>query len=85
MKTTTTPTDSTSQAFLTGTILFANLDYSALEAYALKAVIGGAIWMVFKLAGDYLSAKLLGKKNSSSNAVNKKDQDDNTEEKETKL
>lgn len=81
MKTTTTATDSTSQAFLTGTILFANLDYSALEAYALKAVIGGAIWMVFKLAGDYLSAKLLRRKNTSS-AENKKDKDDNTEEKE---
>ena len=82
MKTTTTPTDSTSQAFLTGTILFANLDYSALEAYALKAIIGGAIWMVFKLAGDYLSSKLLSKKNTSASAESKKDKDDNAEQKE---
>ncbi|MCC6370071.1 MAG: hypothetical protein IT236_03595 [Bacteroidia bacterium] len=66
MKTSTSTTDSTSQAFLTGTILFANLDYSALEAYAIKAVIGGAIWMIFKLAGDYLSHKIL-KKNETNN------------------
>lgn len=71
MKTNTAQTDSTSQAFLTGTILFANLDYSALEAYALKAVIGGVIWMVFKLAGDYLSAKLLNRK-----GLNKDKKDD---------
>jgi hypothetical protein len=62
MKTNTATTDSTSHTFLTGAILFANLDYSGLAAYAVKAAIGGAIWMVFKLAGDYLSDKLLSKK-----------------------
>ncbi len=77
MKPNTAQTDSTSQAFLTGTILFANLDYSALSEYAVKAVIGGAIWMVFKLAGDYLSAKLLSKKN-----LTKSKESDNSIEKE---
>ncbi|MFZ5553562.1 MAG: hypothetical protein ACOZCO_10625 [Bacteroidota bacterium] len=53
--------DSGSQLFLTGTILFANLDYSGLLDYALKAIIGGAIWMGFKMAGDYLNKKKKGK------------------------
>ncbi len=77
MKPHTAQSDSTSQAFLTGTILFANLDYSALSEYAVKAVIGGAIWMVFKLAGDYLSAKLLNKK-----GLTKTKETDNSIEKE---
>lgn len=62
MKTHETTNDSTSQTFLTGAILFANLDYSGLTAYAVKAAIGGAIWMAFKLAGDYISHRLTSKK-----------------------
>lgn len=50
-----THTDSSSHLFLTGAILFANLDYTGLLEYAMKAVIGGAIWMGFKLAGDYFA------------------------------
>lgn len=53
--------DSASHTFLTGAILFANLDYSGLTAYAVKAAIGGAIWMVFKLAGDLISQRFLNK------------------------
>ena len=67
MKTSLTPTDTTSNVFLTGTILFANLDYSGLEIYAIKAAIGGAIWMVFKLAGDYMSHRMLAKKKNKEN------------------
>jgi hypothetical protein len=52
-------TDSLSNHFLTGAILFANLDYSGLSSYAVKATIGGAIWMAFKLAGDYISYRLI--------------------------
>jgi hypothetical protein len=59
MKTNSAHTDSTSHTFLTGAILFANLDYSGLGAYAIKAAIGGAIWMAFKLAGDYLSERII--------------------------
>lgn len=62
MKTHETTNDSTSQTFLTGAILFANLDYSGLTAYAVKAAIGGAIWMAFKLAGDYISYRMISKK-----------------------
>ena len=53
----TKTTDTTSQVFLTGTILLANLDYSGLLDYALKALIGGAIWMAFKIGADVLSDK----------------------------
>ena len=62
MKANEAVTDSTSHTFLTGAILFANLDYSGLTDYAVKAIIGGAIWMTFKLAGDYFSNKLKNKK-----------------------
>jgi hypothetical protein len=62
MRTHVAPTDTASSTFLTGAILFANVDYSGLGGYALKAAIGGAIWMIFKLAGDYLSQKLLNRR-----------------------
>lgn len=58
MKENQTNTDSTSNMFLTGTILLANLDYSGLADYALKALVGGVIWMSFKVAGDYISERL---------------------------
>ena len=50
-------TDSSSNMFLTGTILLANLDYSGLADYAVKALVGGVIWMTFRLAGDYISER----------------------------
>ena len=53
--------DSTGSMYLTGTILLANLDASGLIDYAVKAFIGGAIWMAFKLGSDYLSEKLKNK------------------------
>ncbi|MBK7763677.1 MAG: hypothetical protein IPI46_09930 [Bacteroidetes bacterium] len=53
-----TPIDSGSNMFLTGAILLANFDFNGLTDYALKAVIGGAIWMTFRLASDYLSNKI---------------------------
>lgn len=58
MKENQTSSDTTSNMFLTGTILLANLDYSGLADYALKAIVGGIIWMSFKVAGDYISEKL---------------------------
>ncbi len=62
MKTSQSISDTTSQTYLAGTILFANIDYASFGGYALKAAIGGFIWMAFKLAGDYLSDKLLSKR-----------------------
>ena len=47
-----------SNLFLTGAILLANLDFASIEEYAIKAIIGGAVWMGFKMIGDYVHKKL---------------------------
>ena len=49
--------DSTSNMFLTGSILLANLD-SGISDYAMKALVGGLIWMAFKVTGDFISEKI---------------------------
>lgn len=46
-----------SNVFLTGCILLANLDFVGLLDYAVKAVIGGAIWLAFKVTADYIERK----------------------------
>ncbi len=50
--------DSTGNMLLTASILFANIDYSGLTDYAVKAIVGGAIWMAFKVGAEYISEKL---------------------------
>jgi hypothetical protein len=50
--------DKSSNLFLTGAIFFANLNFQSLEEYALKATIGGVIWMAFKLIGDLIAKKI---------------------------
>jgi len=50
-----------SNLFLTGAILLANLDFTSIEEYAIKAAIGGVIWMGFKLVGDYVGSKIKSK------------------------
>lgn len=42
---------------LTSTILLAQIDLHGLCDYALKAGIGGAIWLAYKMASDYLDRK----------------------------
>lgn len=52
------PSENTSSnVFLTGCILLANLDFSGLLDYAIKAVIGGGIWLGYKMTADYLERK----------------------------
>jgi len=54
MKTDTTSTNSNfSSVMLTGTILLANVDVNGLVDYGLKAFLGGAIWLGYKIAADY--------------------------------
>ena len=53
--------DSSTNIFLTGAILFANMDTTGLSEYALKAAIGGLIWMTFKIASDWVSDKMKNK------------------------
>jgi hypothetical protein len=57
------PSDNTgSNVFLTGCILLANLDFTGLLDYAVKAVIGGAIWLGYKVTADYIERKRNGAK-----------------------
>jgi hypothetical protein len=60
-------TDSSS-IFLTGAILLANMDFTGLTEYALKAAIGGAIWFLFKIGADHISEKLKNKKEKNESA-----------------
>lgn len=50
-------TDNTSGLLLTGTLLLAGVDMSGLLDYGLKAFLGGAIWMAFKMAGEYIDRR----------------------------
>lgn len=46
-----------SSIFLTGCILLANLDFTGLLDYAIKALIGGGIWLGYKMTADYIERK----------------------------
>jgi len=39
-------------------ILFADLDYASLADYTIKALIGGAVWFLFKVVGDYFARRV---------------------------
>lgn len=55
---TKTSTDSTSSSILlTGIVFLANLDFVGLLDYAVKAAIGGGIWLGYKLTADYIDRK----------------------------
>ncbi|PWV45940.1 hypothetical protein C7475_112158 [Chitinophaga sp. S165] len=46
-----------SNVLLTGTLLLANVDVSGLLDYGLKALVGGGIWLGFKILADYYDRK----------------------------
>lgn len=46
-----------SNVLLTGTILLANVDMNGILDYGLKAFVGGAVWLGFKVVADYLDRK----------------------------
>lgn len=52
-----TETGNFSNVMLTGTILLANVDVSDLLNYGLKALIGGAIWLGYKVTAEYIDRK----------------------------
>jgi hypothetical protein len=52
-----THSESSSSIFLTGCILLANLDFTGLFDYAIKALIGGGIWLGYKMTADYIDRK----------------------------
>jgi len=57
METKTSTENTSSSILLTGVVFLANLDFVGLLDYALKAGIGGAIWLGFKLTADYIERK----------------------------
>lgn len=57
METKTSTENTSSSIMLTGVVFLANLDFVGLLDYALKAGIGGAIWLGFKLTADYIDRK----------------------------
>ena len=46
-----------SNVLLTGCIFLANLDFAGMLDYAVKAMIGGAIWLGYKVTADYLEKR----------------------------
>jgi hypothetical protein len=50
--------DTSSNVLLTGTILLANFDFTSLLDYSIKAFVGGAIWMGFQLANEFIRRKI---------------------------
>ena len=44
-----------SNFLLTGVVLLANFDFTGLFDYGMKALVGGAIWLGYKLTADYLA------------------------------
>lgn len=57
MDTKTTSENTSSSIFLTGAIFLANLDFTGLLDYAIKAAVGGAIWLGYKLTADFIDRK----------------------------
>lgn len=49
--------NTSSNVLLTGCILLANLDFAGLLDYAVKALIGGGIWLGYKVTADYIERK----------------------------
>lgn len=50
--------DSLSSVILYFIVMFANIDYTGIVDYAIKAVVGSVIWFVFKLLGEHLLLKM---------------------------
>ena len=46
-----------SNVMLTGTILLANTDVNGFINYSVKAALGGAIWLGYKVIADYIDRK----------------------------
>ena len=66
METKTSTENTSSSILLTGVVFLANLDFVGLLDYALKAGIGGAIWLGYKLTADYIDRKRKSKQGAPS-------------------
>jgi hypothetical protein len=47
-----------SNVFLYGAFMFANIDYTGIVDYVIKAVLGAMVWYGFKFLQDYFSVKI---------------------------
>jgi hypothetical protein len=66
----------TSNLFLYGAIMFANIDYVGIADYVIKAILGGGVWFGFKLLQDYFSVKVRLKARTD---IKQKDEDDDNQ------
>lgn len=76
----------TSNLFLYGAIMFANIDYVGIADYVIKALLGGAVWFGFKLLQDYYSVRVRNKarvdfKDHDHRGDQNEDQNNNDQEK----
>jgi hypothetical protein len=46
-----------SNVLLTGTLLLANMDVNGYIDYGIKAAIGGAVWLIFKVTADFIERR----------------------------
>jgi hypothetical protein len=60
---TDTATSHFNNVLLTGTLLLANVDMNGLFDYGLKAFLGGAVWLGYKLAAEYIERRRKAKNN----------------------
>ena len=62
--------DSNTTIFLLGAVfnILAFTEWSSFLDYGLKAIIGGIVWLVFKLISEYLSHKLFNKKDNGNDS-----------------
>src|SRR5688572_28732921 len=60
----TTQHHSNTRIFLMGAIfnIIRSTEWASIGDYALKATVGGIIWLGFKLIGDYITHRYIGKK-----------------------
>lgn len=57
--------------FLLGAIfnILANTDFSNLLDYTLKALIGGFVWLLYKLIADYISTRSKSKAKNAESGI----------------
>ncbi len=61
MQGTNQETGNNSSVLLYGALMFANIDAASVMDYTVKALVGGVVWLGFKVAADYLSQKIKNK------------------------
>ncbi len=49
--------NTSSNMLLTGCIFLANIDLTGMVDYAMKAFIGGGIWLAYKLAAEMIDKR----------------------------